>query len=68
MTSGYETVFGPDRLPQTPERIQSDVTWSSGGINRREVPFYRVSQFGFHKRLPAFPLHLLLLIFLRYLS
>lgn len=39
MKCGYERVLGPDRLPQTPGRIQLDVTWSSGGINRREVPF-----------------------------
>lgn len=37
-------------------------------INNPGGPFYRVSQFRFHKHLPPFPPHLLLLIFLRYLS
>lgn len=37
-------------------------------INNSWGPFYRVSQFRFHKHLPPIPPHLSLLIFLRYLS
>lgn len=64
---GEERVSGAQTLTPAPQRTQSDVAWSSM-INNPGGPFYRVSQFRFHKHLPPFPPHLSLLIFLRYLS